>query len=71
MHAPLQVIFVPVPVATTGYLRRVKKPWPMKPRPSHWPMRQQIPTPAAQEAIEGAKRLLEERRALRQTPQPG
>jgi hypothetical protein len=71
MHAPLQVIFVPVPVASTGYLRQVKKPWPTKPRPANWPMRQQIPTPAAKEAVEGAKRLLEERRALRQTPLPG
>jgi hypothetical protein len=64
MHTPVQVIVlpIPVPVAGNGWLSGSRRPWPAKPRPSHRPLKQSIPSPAAREALEQARRLLAERR---------
>jgi hypothetical protein len=67
MHAPHPiVIFVPVPVAGTGWITGPKKAWPQKPRPSQWPLRQSIPSAGARQALEQARRVLAQRRALGQ-----
>jgi hypothetical protein len=65
MHTPCQIIVIPVPmpVASNGWLKGPKKAWPPKPRPSHWPPRQPIPSPAARQALQEARRRISERRA--------
>jgi hypothetical protein len=65
---PVQVIFVSVPVA--GQNGGWQKPPPMRPYPSQprrpqWPPRQAIPSPAAREALDAARRHLAARRANR------
>jgi hypothetical protein len=66
---PAQIIFVPVPVAAptsgpvagSGWIKGPKRPWPAKPPIEHWRPRQEIPSPAAREALEEARRLLTQR----------
>jgi hypothetical protein len=58
---PVQVIFVPVPVA--GQNGGWQKPPPMRPYPSQprrpqWPPRQAIPSQAAVQALADARRRL-------------
>ena len=75
MSIPGSVVLVPVPVivpvaeasptpeAGQGWLRGAKRPWPIPPATTQWPLRQPIPHPDRKERMDAARRLLAERRA--------
>jgi hypothetical protein len=69
-----QIILIPIPVASNGWLtgprRLICPPHPSNKRPPHWPPRQMIPSPPARDALEQVRRELAERRAAKLLREP-
>jgi hypothetical protein len=59
----VQVIFVPVPMAGAWLDRRIGKPDRAARPANQWPLRQEIPSQAARDQLQNARRLIAEQRA--------
>jgi hypothetical protein len=65
---PIPVIVPALEASGGGWLKRPKQPWPLKPSPGKWPLKQSIPTPAPHPDLSQARKMLEEQRAQRAAP---
>jgi hypothetical protein len=71
---PVQIIFVPMPIAAGGWLdRSIGSPHKRESKTNpRWPLDQQIPSPEARRSLDAVKRDIAQRRAIiRETARAG